>query len=73
MFQRVGGAIFQGHAKDVIISGEKPVYPAAGQGELDYPHYVSLLRQHGVDALVIEYVTEENFAGVRNFLLRVLG
>lgn len=72
MFERVGFAIFQGHAKDVILSGEKPVYPAAGQGDLDYPHFVSLLRQHGVEALVIEYVTEENFAPVRDFLRGVL-
>ena len=57
---------------DVILSGEKPVYPAAGQGEVDYPHYVRLLRDHGVDALVIEHVTEENFAPVRDFLRGVM-
>ena len=73
MFANVGHAIFQGHAKDVILSGEKPVYPAAGQGELDYPHYVALLNQHGVDALVIEYVTEANFEPVRDFLRGALG
>jgi len=72
MFANVGHAIFQGHAKDVLLSGEKPVYPPAGQGELDYPHYVRLLREHGVDALVIEYVTEENFAEVRDYLRRVI-
>jgi sugar phosphate isomerase/epimerase len=72
MFSRVGHAIFQGHAKDVVLSGEQPAYPPAGQGELDYPQYVRLLRQYGVDALVIEYVTEENFAGVRDYLRRVL-
>ncbi len=73
MFERVGPAIFQGHAKDVILSGDKPVYPAAGQGELDYPHYVALLRRQGVDALVIEYVTEETFPPVRDFLRGVMG
>jgi len=72
MFANVGGAIFQGHAKDVILSGEKPVYPAAGQGELDYPLYVRLLAAQNVPALVIEYVTEENFAGVRDFLQGIL-
>lgn len=72
MFENVGHAIFQGHAKDVILSGEKPVYPSAGNGELDYPHYVNLLRKQGVDALVIEYVTLENFAPVRDFLQGVL-
>jgi len=72
MFQNVGPAIFQGHAKDVILSGEKPVYPRAGHGEVDYPHYIRLLRRQGVDALVIEYVTEENFAEVRDFLRGVL-
>src|SRR5207248_18517 len=39
MFENARGAIFQGHAKDVILSGEKPVYPPAGQGQLDYPLY----------------------------------
>lgn len=72
MFATVGPAIFQGHAKDVVLSEEKVRYPAAGQGELDYPHYVSLLRRQGVDALVIEYVTEENFAPVRDFLRGVI-
>lgn len=68
MFAHGGDAIFQGHAKDVILSGPSPVYPAAGHGDLDYPHYLELLRRQGVDALVIEYVTEENFAPVRDFL-----
>lgn len=72
MFATVRGAIFQGHAKDVVLGGEKPVYPAAGQGDLDYPLYVRLLREHGVPALVIEYVTEENFASVRDFLRGVI-
>jgi sugar phosphate isomerase/epimerase len=72
MFAVVGHAIFQGHAKDVVLSEEKVRYPPAGQGELDYPRYVQLLRQHGIDALVIEYVTEENFTTVRDFLRGVL-
>jgi sugar phosphate isomerase/epimerase len=73
MFRNVGHAIFQGHAKDVVLSGDTPVYPAAGQGDVDYPQYVRLLREHGVDALIIEYVTEENFAQVRDFLREVMG
>lgn len=72
MFADVGHAIFQGHAKDVVLSEEKPRYPPAGQGEVDYPRYVRLLRRHNVDALVIEYVTEENFTIVRDFLRGVL-
>jgi sugar phosphate isomerase/epimerase len=72
MFANVGDAIFQGHAKDVVLSEEKVRYPPAGQGELDYPHYVALLRRQGVDALVIEYVTEENFVPVRDFLRGVM-
>jgi sugar phosphate isomerase/epimerase len=73
MFATLRGSIFQGHAKDVILGGEKPVYPPAGQGQLEYPLYVRLLREHSVPALVIEYVTEEDFAGVRDYLQGVLG
>ena len=51
---------------------ERPAYPPAGQGELDYPRFVQLLARDAVPALVIEYVTEENFAGVRDFLLGVI-
>src|SRR5207302_5813573 len=72
MFAHVGPAIFQGHAKDVVLSGEKPTYPPAGQGDIDYPHYVRLLAQHHVPALVLEYVIEENFPGVRDFLRTVI-
>jgi sugar phosphate isomerase/epimerase len=72
MFANVGPAIFQGHAKDVLLSGEKPTYPPAGKGEIDYPRYVRLLAQHCVPALVIEYVNEENFPGVRDFLRGVI-
>jgi sugar phosphate isomerase/epimerase len=72
MFANVRGAIFQGHAKDVVLSGEKPFYPPAGQGELDYPLYARLLAEQKVPALVIEYVTEENFAPVRDYLREVL-
>jgi sugar phosphate isomerase/epimerase len=72
MFANVAPAIFQGHAKDVILSGEKPTYPAAGKGEIDYPRYVQLLAQHRIPALVIEYVTEANFAEVRDFLCGVI-
>ena len=72
MFAHIGPAIFQGHAKDVILSGDKPTYPPAGKGELDYPHYVRLLEQYRVPALVIEYVTEENYPEVRDFLRRLI-
>jgi sugar phosphate isomerase/epimerase len=72
MFAHGRGAIFQGHAKDVVLGGEQPAYPPAGQGELDYPRFVQLLCSAGVPALVIEYVTEENFAGVRDFLRGVI-
>jgi sugar phosphate isomerase/epimerase len=72
MFANAAPAIFQGHAKDVIISGEQPTYPPAGQGELDYPHYVRLLAAHHIPALVIEYVNEQNFATVRDFLREVI-
>jgi sugar phosphate isomerase/epimerase len=72
MFANVGPSIFQGHAKDVILSGDAPTYPPAGKGELDYPRYVRLLAQHGVPALVIEYVTEANFADTRDFLRGVM-
>src|SRR5262249_47343108 len=72
MFANVRGAIFQGHAKDVVLSGEKPVYPPAGQGELDYPLYVRLLEEAAVPALVIEYVKEENFAAVGDYLRSVM-
>jgi sugar phosphate isomerase/epimerase len=72
MFANVAPAIFQGHAKDVLLTGEKPSYPPAGRGEIDYPHYVRLLAQHRVPALVIEYVTEANFPPVRDFLRTVI-
>jgi sugar phosphate isomerase/epimerase len=50
------------HAKDVAPprpGREKPELPGPGQGILDYPRYLHLLRQHGYDGpLVIEHLTE---------------
>lgn len=51
------------HAKDVAPprpGREKPELPGPGQGILDYPRYLRLLRQHGYDGpLIIEHLTED--------------
>ncbi|HIE51033.1 MAG TPA: sugar phosphate isomerase/epimerase [Armatimonadetes bacterium] len=73
MFNLLGSDTIQGHAKDVLFGPEgKPSYPPAGQGQLDYPRYLRLLREYGVETLVIEYVNETNYLQVRDFLRGVL-
>jgi len=45
------------HAKDVILGGEKPVYPPAGKGSLDYPKIFELLQTvPACEEIIIEYV-----------------
>jgi len=49
--------IILAHAKDVILKGEKPEYPPAGKGELDYPRIFELLAPvETCNEIIIEYV-----------------
>jgi len=57
------GLFLLAHAKDVApptTDPTKPDLPAAGQGALDYPTYIRLLREHGYTSpLIIEHLTQE--------------
>jgi len=47
------------HAKDVVLKGEgeRPDYPPAGQGDLDYPRIFELIEPIGTcNEIIIEYV-----------------
>lgn len=45
------------HAKDVVLAGEKPEYPPAGKGDLDYPRVFELLQSvPQCEEIIIEYV-----------------
>lgn len=60
------------HAKDVAPpkpGRDKPDLPGPGQGILDYPRYLRLLREHGYDGpLVIEHLTEAELPAAVAFI-----
>ena len=66
MFATVRGAIFQGTRRTSGLAGRSRSTRPRQRKQVHL--YVRLLREQGVPALVIGYVTEENFAGVRDFL-----
>jgi sugar phosphate isomerase/epimerase len=69
-FELLGDELVLAHAKDVLDDGT--VVPA-GRGGLDYPHYVSLLRQAGFDGpLVLHGLEPDDVAASVSFLERHL-
>ena len=55
-----------GHAKDRTASG---AFTAAGQGVLDYPHYLACLQAaHFSGCLITHGLSAEDAAGVASFL-----
>lgn len=62
--------IVMAHAKDRAVDG---AFVAAGQGVLDYPHYLAALRRAGFDGpLVTHGLTADEASAVGAFLRRVL-
>lgn len=67
-FALLGNDIVLAHAKDITEDGAAG-HEAAGHGVLDYPHYVSLLRQYGyAGPLVLHSLTEDQVAECVAFL-----
>ncbi|MEK8129053.1 sugar phosphate isomerase/epimerase [Paenibacillus filicis] len=67
-FHLLGEHIVIAHAKDVSLAGDSP-FVAAGQGLIDYAHYVQLLRAHGFDgALILHGLSEEQVGDSVQFL-----
>lgn len=66
------GLFHLAHAKDVTPprpGREKPELPGPGQGILDYPRYLRLLREHGYDGpLVVEHLTEAELPAAVAFI-----
>jgi sugar phosphate isomerase/epimerase len=62
------------HAKDVAPAApgaDKPGLPGPGQGLIDYPRYLRLLRGHDYDGpLVIEHLTEDEVPAALRFVQR---
>ena len=69
-FDLIGADITLAHAKDLSPDG----FCAAGQGILDYEHYVSLLKSVGYDdALILHSLAEGQVCECRDFLAEKLG
>lgn len=72
-FALLGGDIALAHAKDLSRDGEAG-HEAAGQGVLDYPRYIALLRRHGYGGpLVLHSLSEPQVPGCVSFLRAQLG
>lgn len=76
VFARVGEFIVLAHAKDVRgpePGGRECIRPAAGNGVLDYPFYLRLLRDSGYDgALIMHSLEEHEVPRSRDYLRRHL-
>lgn len=73
MFRRLGPYVAMAHAKDVRAKGDKLEYPPAGQGQIDYLTFLSLLAQldRPID-LVLEYLKLEQVPSTVGFLRGVM-
>ena len=70
MFRRLGDRIVVAHAKDVKASEVGTDLPAAGQGVLDYPLYLSLLgRLNRPVDLILEHLSLPDVGRARDFVL----
>jgi sugar phosphate isomerase/epimerase len=73
MFSLLGQFILFGHASDVLVDkGGNPTFVRAGQGQLDYRHYLDLLLAHGVDVLIVEDVTQDTLLPTLDYLRSVI-
>lgn len=68
-FDVLGEQIILAHAKDCTVDEKgMPGFPAAGQGEVDWPLFIERLMKLGDVPLIIEYANENNFGEVVDFL-----
>ena len=73
MFEVLRGHIMFGHAKDVVIDEKgDPTFPAAGLGQVNYRRYIELLKEHGIDVLIMEYVREDTVLDRKRWLEGVI-
>ena len=71
-FDLLGGDIVSAHAKDIRF-GVKTDFPAAGQGDLDFRHYLRLLMKSGYKgSLLMHGLSEEQVPSSRAFLEGIL-
>lgn len=71
-FDLLGGRIVLAHAKDLSLKNGMS-FVAAGEGELDFAYYISLLKAAGYDgALVMHGLSEEQVGRSRDYLLGLL-
>jgi sugar phosphate isomerase/epimerase len=68
-FDLLGPNIVLAHAKDIEVVAGNVHHVAAGMGQLDYPHYLALLRQFPVP-LIVHGLTEAEVAKTLAFLRR---
>ncbi|MFW5866580.1 MAG: sugar phosphate isomerase/epimerase family protein [Armatimonadota bacterium] len=68
-FDVLGEDIVLAHAKDCTVDENgMPKFPAAGEGEVDWPVFIERLMGLGDIPLIIEYANEENMGQVVEFL-----
>ncbi len=71
-FALLGHDIVQAHAKDLTVEGDLE-FVAAGEGVLDFPYYVSLLRRYGYEGtLMLHGLSEAQVQGSVGFLKGVI-
>ncbi|MFW6156522.1 MAG: sugar phosphate isomerase/epimerase family protein [Armatimonadota bacterium] len=68
-FDVLGEQIVLAHAKDCTVDEKgMPKFPAAGEGEVDWPVFIERLMGLGDIPLIIEYANEETMGQVLDFL-----
>lgn len=68
-FDVLGEQIVLAHAKDCVVDEKgMPTFPAAGQGEVDWPVFLERLMGLGDIPLIIEYADEQSMGAVVEFL-----
>jgi len=71
-FALLGKDIVLAHAKDLSLQ-ENIAFVAAGEGELDFPHYISLLKKyHYTGALILHGLSVEQIGKSVAFLKRAM-
>lgn len=72
-FEILGKDIVIAHAKDLNFDGEKISFCGAGEGILDFPYYIDLLKKFNYDgALIMHGLPAEKVAADRKFLDDIL-
>lgn len=72
-FELLGKDIVLAHAKDFSFDGTNITFTAAGEGILDFPYYVQLLKQYGyTGGLIMHGLDETQAPKSRSFLEEVL-